>query len=146
MAEREPLGAPEWLELMAAGEVLARYYRHPTTLDHAMKAGATWDQIGAARGTSPARRAPTTANGPRVSTGCGPTTAKATATDSAWTTPSTPRRWRGWQTRATRRTSVTRPALAFGQEGGSWKAGQVLGGYEGPAVSPETHGGLEAGQ
>ncbi len=37
---------------MATGEVLARYYRHPTKLDDAAKAGATWDQIGAARGTS----------------------------------------------------------------------------------------------
>jgi hypothetical protein len=52
MAEREPLSAEDWLEMMAAGEVLARYYRHPSMLDHAAKAGATWDQIGAARGTS----------------------------------------------------------------------------------------------
>lgn len=52
MAERQPLGADDWLEMMAAGEVIARYYRHPAMLDHAAKAGATWDQIGAARGTS----------------------------------------------------------------------------------------------
>jgi hypothetical protein len=37
---------------MAIGEVLARYYRHPSMLDHAVKAGASWEQIGAARGTS----------------------------------------------------------------------------------------------
>jgi hypothetical protein len=37
---------------MAIGEVLARYYRHPSMLDHAAKAGASRDQIGAARGTS----------------------------------------------------------------------------------------------
>jgi hypothetical protein len=37
---------------MAIGEVLARYYRHPAMLDHAARAGASWEQIGAARGTS----------------------------------------------------------------------------------------------
>jgi len=52
MAGREPLNVAEQLELMAAGEVLARYYRHPAMLHHAVKAGATWEQIGAARGTS----------------------------------------------------------------------------------------------
>ena len=52
MAEHEPLTAADHLEMMAAGEVLARYYRHPAMLDHAAKAGATWEQIGAARGTS----------------------------------------------------------------------------------------------
>jgi hypothetical protein len=51
MAERGPLTADDYLEMMAAGEVLARYYRHPTMLDHAAKAGATWEQIGDARGT-----------------------------------------------------------------------------------------------
>jgi hypothetical protein len=34
---------------MAIGEALARYYRHPAMLDHAVKAGATWEQAGAAR-------------------------------------------------------------------------------------------------
>jgi hypothetical protein len=52
MAEHEPLTAADQLEMMAAGEVLARYYRHPAALDRAAKAGATWEQIGAARGTS----------------------------------------------------------------------------------------------
>lgn len=52
MAARQPLSAAEHLELMAIGEMLARYYRHPALLDHAAKAGATWEQIGAARGTS----------------------------------------------------------------------------------------------
>jgi hypothetical protein len=37
----------ERLELLANGEVLARYYRHPSMLDHAVKAGASWEQIGA---------------------------------------------------------------------------------------------------
>jgi hypothetical protein len=36
---------------MATGEVVARRYRHPSDLD-ALKAGATWEQIGAARGDS----------------------------------------------------------------------------------------------
>jgi hypothetical protein len=48
----EPLTLRERLELLANGEVLARYYRHPAMLDHAVKAGASWEQIGAARGTS----------------------------------------------------------------------------------------------
>jgi hypothetical protein len=52
VAEREPLSMTERLEHMAIGEVLARYYRHPSMLDHAAKAGASWEQIGAARGTS----------------------------------------------------------------------------------------------
>jgi hypothetical protein len=52
VAAREPLSAAERLEHMAIGEVLARYYRHPSMVDHAVKAGASWEQIGAARGTS----------------------------------------------------------------------------------------------
>lgn len=52
LAESAPLTVTERLALMAAGEVLARHYRHPSMLDQAVKAGATWDQIGAARGTS----------------------------------------------------------------------------------------------
>jgi hypothetical protein len=51
-AARGPLTAAERLEHMAIGEVLARYYRHPSMLDHAVQAGASWDQIGAARGAS----------------------------------------------------------------------------------------------
>lgn len=52
LAEAEPLTAQERLEHMAIGEVLARHYRHPAMLDQAAKAGASWEQIGAARGTS----------------------------------------------------------------------------------------------
>jgi hypothetical protein len=52
LAESEPLAAADHLEMMAAGEVMARYYRHPAMLNHAAKAGATWEQIGDARGTS----------------------------------------------------------------------------------------------
>src|SRR5262249_26028509 len=51
-AASEPLSAAERLEHMAIGEVLARYYRHPSMLDHAVKAGASSEQIGAAPGTS----------------------------------------------------------------------------------------------
>jgi hypothetical protein len=51
-ATPEPLTLSERLELLANGEVLARYYRHPAMLDHAAKAGASWEQIGEARGTS----------------------------------------------------------------------------------------------
>jgi len=52
LAEREPLTAAEHLEHMAIGEALARYYRHPSMLDRAVKAGASWEEVGAARGTS----------------------------------------------------------------------------------------------
>jgi hypothetical protein len=52
VAASQPLSAAERLEHMAIGEVLARYYRHPSMLDQAVKAGASWDQVGAARGTS----------------------------------------------------------------------------------------------
>jgi len=52
LAEREPLSAADHLEQMALGEVPARYYRHPAMLDHAAQAGASWEQIGVARGTS----------------------------------------------------------------------------------------------
>ena len=41
----EPLTVDERLELLANGEVLARYYRHPATLAHAVEAGASWEQI-----------------------------------------------------------------------------------------------------
>lgn len=52
LAAAEPLVVAERLELLAIGEVLARYYRHPSMLDHAAKGGASWEEIGAARGTS----------------------------------------------------------------------------------------------
>lgn len=52
LAESKPLSAAEQLELMATGEVVARHYRHPADLDHAVKAGATWEQIGDSRGES----------------------------------------------------------------------------------------------
>jgi hypothetical protein len=52
VAAREPLSVTDLLELMATGEVLARYYRHPAPVDRAVKDGATWEQIGDARGQS----------------------------------------------------------------------------------------------
>jgi hypothetical protein len=56
---REPLTAAEHLEILAAGEVLARYYRHPARVDEAVKAGASWSQIAEAAGSdeTTARRA-----------------------------------------------------------------------------------------
>ncbi len=45
-----PLTATEHLELLALGEVMARHYRHPAQVHHAVIAGATWDQIAAATG------------------------------------------------------------------------------------------------
>jgi hypothetical protein len=47
-----PLTVAEHLEMLALGEVIARYYRHPSQVDNAVKAGATWDQIAAATGTT----------------------------------------------------------------------------------------------
>jgi hypothetical protein len=46
----EPLTETEHLELLAAGELLARYYRHPAHAHRALPAGATWEQVAAATG------------------------------------------------------------------------------------------------
>jgi hypothetical protein len=45
-----PLTVAEQLEMIALGERIARYYAHPSQVDAAVKAGATWAQIAAARG------------------------------------------------------------------------------------------------
>jgi len=47
-----PLTVAEHLEMLALGERIARYYRHPSQVDKAVKAGASWDQIAAATGTT----------------------------------------------------------------------------------------------
>jgi hypothetical protein len=52
LAARPPLSAAECLERIAIGEALARYYRHPSVVHDAVKAGAGWEQIGTARGVS----------------------------------------------------------------------------------------------
>jgi hypothetical protein len=52
LAVKPPLSAAEWLERIAIGEALARYYRHPSMVHDAVKAGVGWEQIGAARGVS----------------------------------------------------------------------------------------------
>jgi hypothetical protein len=46
----EPLTVTEHLELLAAGELLARYYGHPAHVHRALQAGATWEQVAAATG------------------------------------------------------------------------------------------------
>ena len=51
-AEYPPLTVAEHLELLALGEAIAFYYRHPAGVDHAVRAGATWEQIAAARNTT----------------------------------------------------------------------------------------------
>jgi predicted TPR repeat methyltransferase len=51
----QPLTAAEHLEILAAGEVLARYYRHPADVDEAVKAGASWSQIAEAVGADEAQ-------------------------------------------------------------------------------------------
>jgi hypothetical protein len=45
-----PLTVAERLELIALGEVMARHYRHPAQVHHAVTAGATWQQIAGATG------------------------------------------------------------------------------------------------
>jgi hypothetical protein len=45
-----PLTVAERLEMLALGENLARYFRHPAQVHHAVLAGATWEQIAAATG------------------------------------------------------------------------------------------------
>ena len=48
-----PLTLAEHLEMLALGEALARHYRHPALVHHAVIAGATWEQIAAATGGDP---------------------------------------------------------------------------------------------
>ena len=52
-ADYPPLTVAEHLEMLALGEALARYYRHPAQVHHAVIAGATWPQIAAATGSDP---------------------------------------------------------------------------------------------
>ena len=47
-----PLTPAEYLEMLALGERIARYYRHPSQVDKAVRAGASWAQIAAATGTT----------------------------------------------------------------------------------------------
>ena len=64
-ATPEPLTVSERLELLANGEVLARYYRHPAKLAHVVEAGASWS-----RSPRPAAPAPGRPAGlPRVGRG-----------------------------------------------------------------------------
>jgi len=51
----EPLTVTEHLELLAAGELLARYYGHPAHVHRALQAGATWAQVAAATGRDEAQ-------------------------------------------------------------------------------------------
>jgi hypothetical protein len=48
-----PLTAAGYLEMLALGDRIARYYRHPSQVHHAVLAGATWGQIAAAAGGDP---------------------------------------------------------------------------------------------
>jgi hypothetical protein len=47
-----PLTAAEHLEMLALGERIARYYRHPSQVDKAVRTGGSWAQIAAATGTT----------------------------------------------------------------------------------------------
>jgi hypothetical protein len=51
----QPLTRAEHLEILALGTVLARYYRHPAYVDHAVRAGASWAEVAAALGSSEAQ-------------------------------------------------------------------------------------------
>ena len=46
---------PIALGILAAGEMLARYYRHPALIHQAVQAGASWSQIAAATGSDEAQ-------------------------------------------------------------------------------------------
>jgi hypothetical protein len=54
-SEYQPLTTAEHLEVLAAGEVLARHYRHPTHVHQAVKAGASWSKIAEAIGSEEAQ-------------------------------------------------------------------------------------------
>ena len=75
----ESLTVTEHLELLAAGELLARYHRHPAHAHRALQAGATWEQVAAATGRDELKRGGTTASGPRTSIACGRTTTESWA-------------------------------------------------------------------
>jgi len=47
-----PLTVAGHLEMLALGEAIAFCYRHPAGVGHAVRAGATWEQIAAARNTT----------------------------------------------------------------------------------------------
>ncbi len=53
-AKYPPLTADEHLEVLAAGELLARHYRHPALVHYAVLAGASWQQVAAATGSDEA--------------------------------------------------------------------------------------------
>jgi hypothetical protein len=47
-----PLTVDEHLEMLAIGEYLARYYRHPSQVHSAVLAGVSWEQIADAVGAT----------------------------------------------------------------------------------------------
>jgi hypothetical protein len=51
-ADYPALTVAEHLEALALGEAIAFYYRHPAGVDRAVRAGATWEEIAAARNTT----------------------------------------------------------------------------------------------
>jgi hypothetical protein len=53
-AKYPPLTTEEHLEVLAAGEMLARRYRHPALVHYAVLAGASWPQVAAATGSDEA--------------------------------------------------------------------------------------------
>jgi hypothetical protein len=55
VAGSEPLTVTEHLELLAAGELLARSYRHPAHAHRALRAGASWEEVAAATGRDEAQ-------------------------------------------------------------------------------------------
>src|SRR5260370_32858167 len=54
--ECPPLTVAEHLEMLALGEAIAFYYRHPAGVDDAVRAGARGEQIAAARNTTAGTR------------------------------------------------------------------------------------------
>jgi hypothetical protein len=75
----QPLTAGEHLEILAAGEMLARYYRHPALVHQAVTAGASWPQIAAATGSDEATVRQAYRSGPTASIACTTTTRASSA-------------------------------------------------------------------
>ena len=109
----EPLTVDERLELLANGEVLARYYRHPAKLAHAVEAGRAGSRSRRPAARARSRPGRTTANGPRASTTCGPASGAASPPGPAWTMPGTPQRSPGRASLTPARRRPTGPRTGF---------------------------------
>jgi hypothetical protein len=86
-----PLTVAEHLEMLALGECIARYYRHPSQVHAAVQAGPAGSRSRPPPAPLPRLPGWLTGSGRRVSTGF-----TRTPAGLAWTTLSTTRRSAGW--------------------------------------------------